>query len=90
MQDKHCPVCRAQGFYLRLPEDQYEIYEFEITDGNLAFKPDSNKPDDLELSAETEIYCGRFCRGLPQQADFQALEVLAVAIAAKHQEQQLP
>ena len=32
-----CPICGCEKFYLKDPDDEYETYEFELSDGEVAF-----------------------------------------------------
>ncbi len=59
MSERKCPYCGSQNFYVKDPEDQYEIYEFALQGGNIQFKPgeeETSQPP--EIGAETETYCG--------------------------------
>jgi hypothetical protein len=59
MPDGKCPYCGSRSFYVKDPEDQYEIYEFDLEGGDLQFKPgDAEASQPPEIGAETETYCG--------------------------------
>jgi hypothetical protein len=53
-----CPVCGCLHFYIKDPDDEYEIYEFEFKDGKAAFDGDEGAGS-AELKDETETYCNR-------------------------------
>ena len=59
MSGSSCPCCGSQGFYVKDPEDQYEIFEFDLQGGKVQFKPGeeatSSPPD---IRDDTETYCG--------------------------------
>lgn len=59
MVETKCPDCGAQHFYVKNPEDQYDLFEFELKDGEI-IEPD-NEPDSnpIEVKEETETYCDR-------------------------------
>ena len=44
-----CPDCGAQEFYVKDPEDQYNITEFDLKKGVVNYTTDD----------ETETYCDR-------------------------------
>ncbi len=55
-----CPDCGAQRFYVKDPGDQYNIFEFELQEGEIVFsgdQPDSEQPP--EIIGETETFCDR-------------------------------
>lgn len=59
MSDRKCPYCGSQSFYVKDPEDQYEIYEFDLQGGAIQFKPgEAEASQPPEIGAETETYCG--------------------------------
>ena len=52
-----CPICGSKRFYVKNPDDEYDIYEFECRDGEICFEdtlPDDECP---EVSDSTETYC---------------------------------
>lgn len=58
MPESKCPYCGSQSFYVKDPQDQYEIYEFDLKCGKVQFKPGE---EDFQLPAigdDTETYCG--------------------------------
>ncbi len=59
MSETKCPYCGSQSFYVKDPEDQYEIYEFELQGGLIQFKPtEAETSQPPEVRGETETYCG--------------------------------
>ena len=59
MTQMKCPACGSQSFYRKDPEDQYNIFEFDLKDGEIisnAEEAESNQPDIVE---ETETFCKR-------------------------------
>ena len=30
MAENSCPYCSSQSFYVKAPQDEYEIYEFDL------------------------------------------------------------
>jgi hypothetical protein len=54
-----CPVCGSRSFYVKDPEDVYEIYEFDLHGGRVQFKPPEEETSQPPaLRDETETYCG--------------------------------
>jgi hypothetical protein len=59
MPELDCPYCGSRNFYVKDPEDQYEIYEFDLEGGQVQFLPredEDSKPP--EVGGDTETYCG--------------------------------
>ena len=54
-----CPMCGCQRFYLKDPDDAYEIYPFELKNDTVHFDPEVDKPDALTVNDETETFCER-------------------------------
>ncbi len=55
MSEKKCPTCKCKQFYLKNPEDQYDVYECEYKKGGPIFNNESEIP--FELNNKTEVYC---------------------------------
>jgi hypothetical protein len=54
-----CPLCGCKTFYLKDPDDEYETYEFELSDGEVAFGPDIDTSSCPEMCDDTETYCDK-------------------------------
>ena len=52
-----CPDCGSQRFYVKDPEDQYNISEFDLKDGEIVYS--DTEPDLLEIVDDTETFCNR-------------------------------
>ena len=59
MSDKKCPLCGSHSFYLRDPEDEYEIYEFDLNEGKVIFQSAADEADLPEIAEETETFCNK-------------------------------
>jgi hypothetical protein len=60
MAPMKCPDCGAQRFYVKDPEDQYNIFEFDLQEGEIVFtdsQVESEQPP--EVDEETETFCDR-------------------------------
>ncbi|MFP4160075.1 MAG: hypothetical protein ACLFR9_10240 [Desulfobacterales bacterium] len=57
MAKSKCPVCGCEQFYVTSPYDEYEVYEFECSDGEACFDPDAADTGCPEITGSTEIYC---------------------------------
>lgn len=52
-----CPDCGSQEFYVKDPEDQYNISEFELIDGEIVHS--TAEQDLLNIVDDTETFCNR-------------------------------
>ena len=59
MSETKCPLCGSQRFYVRDPEDEYEIYEFDLDEGEVVFDPETTEEEVVEIVEETETYCNK-------------------------------
>ncbi len=57
MAKEKCPICGSQVFYLKDPEDEYEIYEFELKEGSARFLEEQDECPPLQQ--DSHIYCNR-------------------------------
>ena len=52
-----CPLCKSKSFYLKDPEDEYEIFEFALKEDSPFFR-EGNKPTFVsDKLGKEEIYC---------------------------------
>ena len=54
-----CPLCGCTEFYVKDPDDEYDIYAFTCQDGNIAFDDAVDEKDAPEINDATETYCDR-------------------------------
>jgi hypothetical protein len=59
MTDKQCPLCGCPTFYVKDPDDAYEIYEFECVNGKVVFSSKGSRPEHPEIKEKTETFCNR-------------------------------
>ena len=59
MTTMKCPDCGSQDFYIKDPEDQYNISEFNVKDGEIVFTDMEPQSDTLEVADDTETFCDR-------------------------------
>lgn len=52
-----CPTCGSEIFYLKDPNDESEVIEFEIQDGEVIFDPDLDIKGLPKIVADTAIAC---------------------------------
>jgi hypothetical protein len=52
-------MCGSQRFYVKDPEDQFEIYEFDLNKGQIDFDPELNESDLPDVVEDTETYCDK-------------------------------
>ena len=53
-----CPYCGSLHFYLKDPEDEYDIHEFVIREERVCFEPDDDEASP-EIRSESEIFCNQ-------------------------------
>lgn len=59
MAEMKCPDCGCQSFFVKDPEDQYELFEFELKEGEIISSAKKTDHTPLEVEEETETYCDR-------------------------------
>ena len=57
MPEGKCPVCGCKQFYVKNPEDEYDIYEFECKEGKVCFDTDMDASETPEVNESTETFC---------------------------------
>ena len=58
-----CPDCGSQRFYVKDPEDQYNIFGFDLKEGRIVYSGKESEFDPLEIVDETETFCDRCTPG---------------------------
>lgn len=59
MAPMKCPDCGCQSFYVKDPEDQFNIFEFELKEGKIVPDTTEGCGDLLVVMEDTETYCER-------------------------------
>lgn len=59
MAPKKCPDCGSHQFYVKDPEDQYAIFEFDLQEEGIVFSENESGSPPLEVIEETETFCNR-------------------------------
>lgn len=59
MKDRKCPDCGAQKFYVKDPDDQYELFEFDLKDGEIVSTGNDKEAIHIDVTEETETYCDK-------------------------------
>lgn len=57
MADAKCPLCGCRRFYVKHPDDVYDIYEFECRDGEVCFDAEMDLENCPEINDGTEAFC---------------------------------
>ena len=53
-----CPTCGCKTFYIKNPEDEYEVYVFTCDDGEVCFDAEISETETPpQIEDETETYC---------------------------------
>jgi hypothetical protein len=59
MAEAKCPLCGSESFYLKDAEDEYEIYEFDLKEGDIVFNSEVEESELPDITGEIETYCNR-------------------------------
>ncbi len=59
MASMKCPDCGSQGFYVKDPEYQYNVSEFDVQDGEIVFTAGETESATPEVGDDTETFCNR-------------------------------
>ncbi|MDL2275832.1 hypothetical protein LJC22_06880 [Desulfosarcina sp. OttesenSCG-928-G10] len=51
-----CPICGCDIFYVKSPDDAYEIFEFRVDDGKVVWLT-GDAEEMPEITPDTEVYC---------------------------------
>jgi len=54
-----CPYCNSEKFYVKDPEDEYEVYAFKCLDNVVHFEDVVDENAAPQVTADTETYCDR-------------------------------
>jgi len=52
-----CPMCGCAQFYVKNPEDDFEMYEFAVQEGAIVFPSKEVEDGCPEIRDDTETYC---------------------------------
>ena len=59
MTQSKCPICGCEQFYIKDPEDPFEIYEFTCPEGTPELSPEASESDVPPIEHDTEAYCNK-------------------------------
>ena len=59
MEQMKCPDCGAKYFYVKDPEDQYNVSEFSLEEGTVMYLDETTEAGHIEVLEDTEIFCDR-------------------------------
>ncbi len=57
MAQSKCPVCGCVQFYVKDPDDEFEVYEFECRKGQVCFDPGAETSGCPDINDQTEVFC---------------------------------
>jgi hypothetical protein len=57
MKKSKCPVCGCEQFYVKDPDDGFDVYEFECRAGQVCFDSDADTAQCPDINDETEVFC---------------------------------
>jgi hypothetical protein len=52
-----CPLCKSDEFLVKDPENEFDFWEFECTDGQIHFSDADASLEAPEMTGEREVYC---------------------------------
>ncbi len=53
-----CPICGCTNFFVKDPEDQFEIYKFNLNeDGEICFEETINPDSYPQIRPDSSVYC---------------------------------
>lgn len=59
MAPMKCPDCGCQRFYVKDPEDEFNLFEFDLIDEKIVPIDEENRANALEVQENTETYCDK-------------------------------
>lgn len=59
MDELQCPDCGARRFYVKDPEDRYNISEFNLESGKVEYLDQTPENDHIPVLEDSEIFCDR-------------------------------
>ena len=59
MADTRCPVCGCQRFYVKNPEDEFDICEFDCIDGRPVFDPEMDADQVPHINEDSKTFCNK-------------------------------
>jgi hypothetical protein len=54
-----CPDCKSERFYVKDPDDEYEVYTFSCPDDVVCFDEEVDAGEAPAVDAGTETFCER-------------------------------
>ena len=54
-----CPTCGCDEFYVKDPDDEYEIYNFTLRNGKIEFDSGLDTSTLPEVTNQSETFCDR-------------------------------
>lgn len=52
-----CPVCGSKDFYVKNPDDAFEVHAFALEEGKVIFQDEGEAEDAPDVGEATETYC---------------------------------
>lgn len=59
MKQLKCPDCGTQQFYVKDPEDQYNISDFSLKNGTIEYLDDEPEAERIPVLEDTEVFCNQ-------------------------------
>lgn len=54
-----CPTCGCERFFIKDADDEYEIYEFTASNGNVEFDKNLEAQNIPEVTKDIETFCDK-------------------------------
>ena len=52
-----CPLCKSGEFIVKDPENAFDFWEFELTEGQVCFSDPDASLEAPEMTGDREVYC---------------------------------
>lgn len=59
MAEHRCPLCGCKRFYVKNPDDEYDLCEFDCIDGEPVFDSNLEADQRPDIEQATETYCNQ-------------------------------
>ena len=54
-----CPTCGSEEFYIKDDDDEYDIYEFTCSGGEVVFSEETDAEEATQVGDDAETFCNR-------------------------------
>jgi hypothetical protein len=58
-KDMACPLCGSKSFYVKDPNDEYEVYPFDLDGDSPVFSGDVDDSECPAIDSKTRTFCSK-------------------------------